>query len=369
MTSGIKPGILFGRMGEKAYLLGLLHSGLLPRYLKALLEAFGSGEAIWSAPREMLAATPGIPKTAAEKLASFRSRFSVEEAWETLEKSGSRTLGIHEPDYPVPLKSIADPPPLLFYRGDLACLRKPALAVVGSRSATPYGLLQARKLSETLSACGFTIVSGLARGIDRAAHQGALEGGTTAAVLGSSLDRIYPPENENLARRIAEQGVLLSEFPHGTPPLAWNFPRRNRIISGLSLGIVVAEAGEKSGALITARFALEQGREVFALPGNPDRETSRGTHRLIEEGAKLVQEIRDILEEFPYLSLQLPSAQIPEALEGQILGAFQNKKEGILIDHLVYQTRIPVHDLAGALFVMETKGLVARLPGNIYVRI
>ncbi|MCQ9208506.1 MAG: DNA-processing protein DprA [Omnitrophica bacterium] len=216
-----------------------------------------------------------------------------------------KTLRITDKDYPANLKHIYDPPATVYLKGELILEDNIAIAIVGSRRATPYGLKNAKSLAFELAARGITVVSGLARGIDSAAHRGALEAkGRTIAVLGSGLNVIYPHENERLAEEIAKSGAVISEFQQDVGPQRYHFPRRNRIISGLSLGVVVVEAAQKSGALITANCALEQGREVFALPGKIDSWTSRGTHDLIKQGAKLVESIEDIIEELEPLNLQ-----------------------------------------------------------------
>jgi len=207
-------------------------------------------------------------------------------------------LTLHDPAYPALLKEIADPPPLLFVRGDPAVLSRPQLGIVGSRNPTPGGRSLAEDFARSLSRCGLVVTSGMALGIDAAGHRGALRGGgTTLAVAGTGPDRIYPARHRDLARAIVEQGAIISEFAPGTPALPSNFPRRNRIISGLSLGVLVVEAACRSGSLITARLAAEQGREVFALPGSIHNPLARGCHHLIRQGAKLVEDIEDIVEE------------------------------------------------------------------------
>ena len=217
-----------------------------------------------------------------------------------LEKEGARLVSISEADYPSLLREIHDPPPLLYLRGDPSILGLPAICIVGSRSAGRRGILTARSLAAGLSARGLLVVSGLARGIDGAAHEGALEGGgATCAVLGSGLDVCYPPENVPLAERIERQGAVVSELPFGTPPLRHHFPRRNRILSGISLGVIVVEAGMRSGAMVTARMAREQDRELFAVPGPVEKPMSRGPHALIRNGAYLVETVDDVLAQLP----------------------------------------------------------------------
>ena len=219
---------------------------------------------------------------------------------ERLHALGARLVGAGDPEMPPRLRAIPDPPAVLFLRGDPGALPAPQVAVVGSRRATPAGARIARRLASELAARGIVVTSGLAQGVDAEAHRGALEaGGRTVAVLGSSLDRVYPAAHRSLAERIAEQGALVSEFPFGTRPVPWNFPWRNRIISGLSLGVLVVEAADRSGSLITARLAADQGREVFAVPGSILNPLSSGCHRLLRDGAKLVERVEDILEELP----------------------------------------------------------------------
>ena len=232
----------------------------------------------------------------------------------------AQVIGAADPEMPPYLRAIPDCPPVLFVRGDPGALSAPQVAVVGSRRATPAGARIARRLAGGLAARGLVVTSGLAQGIDAEAHRGALEaGGRTIAVLGSSLDRIYPAEHRGLADRIAAQGAVVSEFPFGTRPVPWNFPWRNRIISGLSLGVLVVEAAERSGSLITARLAGEQGREVFAVPGSILNPQAAGCHRLLRDGAKLVDKVEDILEELPADALAALGPRAPGAREGEPL--------------------------------------------------
>ena len=227
-------------------------------------------------------------------------RCRVERDLERLHALGARLVGTGDPEMPPRLLAIPDHPAVLFLRGDPGVLAAPQVAIVGSRRATPAGARIARRLAGELTAHGLVVTSGLAQGIDAEAHRGALEaGGRTVAVLGSSLDRVYPNAHRSLAERIAGQGALVSEFPFGTPPVPWNFPWRNRIISGLSLGVVVVEAAARSGSLVTARLAADQGREVFAVPGSILNPLSSGCHRLLRDGAKLVERVEDVLEELP----------------------------------------------------------------------
>lgn len=271
-----------------------------PVRINKLVKTCGSARDAWFASEQRLAAVEGFGTKLVAQVATGRAQTDPEKAWKALIGKGIGAVTLDQEGYPALLREIHDPPPLIYYKGDLQVLHKPCLAVVGSRRHTAYGREIAHKFSARLAACGFTIVSGLARGIDTWAHQSVLTTrGVTAAVLGCGLDIYYPPENKGLLHKITHQGVVLSEFPPGTEPTAPNFPRRNRIISGLSMGTLVIEAGEKSGALITATFALEQGREVFAVPGSIANSCSRGCHSLIKEGAKLADGVEAILEELP----------------------------------------------------------------------
>ncbi len=265
-----------------------------------LLQRFGGPAAVFKASFQDLVAVKGITPAMAQAIVGFRDWDKLEERLARLTAQGAEMVTQDDPRFPAGLKQIPYPPPLLYIKGTLAPADNLAVAIVGTRGASYYGLKAARRLAGALAVRGVTVVSGLARGIDTAAHQGALEmSGRTLAVLGCGLDVVYPPENLKLYQEIPEHGALVSEFPLGTPPEARNFPIRNRIISGLALGVVVIEAGVKSGTAITVRYALDQGREVFAVPGPIDSPTSTGPHRLIQEGAKLVQDVDDILAELP----------------------------------------------------------------------
>src|SRR5947199_7697409 len=291
--------------------------------------------------------------------------------------ANATTLALADEPYPAWLRAIHDPPDLLYCDGCLGEGDRQAVAIVGSRQATPYGLRVTEALAGELSALGFTIVSGFARGIDAAAHRAALAvGGRTIAVLGCGLDVDYPPGHASLHAEIAGSGAVLTEFAPGTPPRATNFPRRNRIISGLALGVVVVEAAEDSGSLITARLALEQGREVFAVPGPIDVPTSRGPHGLLKQGAKLVETVDDIVEELlPQLDRPLqtlktePIAALPEHValspsERTVLEVMS--REPLHLDDLTERSRLTTPAVAGILLGLELKALVKQLPGQRY---
>jgi DNA processing protein len=338
----------------------------------------GSPAAVFQASTRELQSIRGVSPALAASIRAFRDWDRVEEQLLRLTARGAGLLTWDDPDFPPRLKEIPYPPPCLFVQGTLLADDRLAVAVVGTRGASYYGLKTGRRLAGALAARGFTIVSGLARGIDTAAHRGALENsGRTLAVLGCGLDVVYPPENRELYDQIPQHGALLSEFPLGTPPGAKNFPVRNRIISGLALGLVVVEAGLKSGTSITVQFALDQGREVFAVPGPIDSPTSVGPHRLIQQGAKLVQDVEDILQELPGVSRSpgplfaapvrlaetaSPGAAPPEDPLLAFLGS-----DPLRLDELVQAARLPASEVLSRLTLLELQGLVRELPGKCYV--
>jgi DNA processing protein len=353
-------------------------SGVGPVLFHRLVQAFGSPAQVFQTPPAELRGLRGISAALAQAILGFQHWDRVEEHLSRLRTFGAEVLTFDDPGYPVRLKEIPFPPPLLFVKGEIKPEDSFALAVVGTRGATYYGKKTCRSLAKELARRGVTVVSGLARGIDTAAHQGALEGGgRTLAVLGCGLDVVYPPENLELYGRIQESGALVSEYPLGTPPEAHNFPRRNRIISGLSLGVLVVEAGVKSGTQITAHCALEQGREVLAVPGPINSPTSVGPHRLIQTGAKLVQDVDDILAELPKVGAPVKprTGAASEAPVGPrpvlfrvgdpllpLLGA-----EPLQLEELVQASRLPASDVMSRLTLLELQGLVRELPGKCYV--
>jgi len=296
-------------------------------------------------------------------------------------KPGNRIMCIQDPDYPELLRQIPAPPPLLYVHGDTSILGEPQLAMVGSRNPSASGQRTATEFAQHLSAAGLIITSGLALGIDAASHQGALDTGSpTIAVMGTGLDRVYPARNRDLARQIAEQGALISEFPVGTPPLAENFPRRNRIISGLSLGTLVVEAALRSGSLISARNAGEQGREVFAIPGSIHNPLARGCHHLIRQGAKLVETAQDVIDELGILadtckSLSQPDEQDETPGHTRKLGAeyFQLLDnmgfDSTSIDNLVTMSGLTPAEVSSMLLQLEMSGYIASNPGGLYNRL
>lgn len=357
-------------MSDTKYWVALsLVSELGAKRIRLLYERFGSAKAAFTAAQSDLSLS-GLPAQAVAALLAEREKIDPEAQWTSLLKEGYGVTTLAEQDYPRLLRQIYDPPALLFYRGDLSVLRAPCVAVVGSRKATAYGRSAATRLAAELSRAGVVVVSGMARGIDTCAHQGAMtDGGNTAAVLGCGLDICYPPENLRLRERIVQNGVLLSEFPPRTQPKPQHFPLRNRIISGLSLATVVVEAAEKSGALITADCALEQGREVFAVPGSINSPYSHGCHRLLREGAALLSGVEDLLQELGLLpperereSLQKLTDEQQEVLESL---AF----EPVNFDDLLESLGISAQVLTALLVELELFQLVKKLPGNYYLRV
>lgn len=293
-----------------------------------------------------------------------------------LEKTGFSVLTIQDKHYPKRLREIFDPPLVLYYAGKMDTLSKPAVSIVGARRPTPYGRAVAERLAHDLSAKGLVVVSGMARGIDSISHWGALKRGDTIAVLGSGLERIYPRENLPLFEKIIENGLVLSEYSLKAPPLKYHFPNRNRIISGLSIGVVVVEGTKKSGSLITARLALEENREVMAVPGNITSELSQGTNWLIKDGAKLVNDWKDVVEEFPSpLKEEILSKEKKKRRESPPLSKEEKKIYDLLfsdtltsVDDLVERGNLSVSEVLSILLSLEIKDLVAQRPGKFYQR-
>lgn len=344
------------------------------RSLLRLYRHFPTGKAVLEASAEELKRVPCLTLQAYEHVIEGRGAVNPEKTAEDLQARGVQVTLLGEPSYPHALAQIADPPVILYTRGRLPEQKLPLIAIVGSRRATPYGKAVAHKLSRELVQLGWGVVSGMARGIDTAAHEGALAaGGYTLAVFGCGIDVCYPRENSKLMKRIEEKGCLLSEFPPDTGPHAKNFPIRNRVISGCSMGILVVEAGERSGALITAHNALEQDREVFAIPGPVTSEYSRGANNLIKQGAKLVEDAADIIEEFPYLNW-VPSPQTPpkKRLEPSLTleesCVLQKLSlEPVHIDQLAEKTGLSVSVVGGILTLLEFRGLAKQLPGDYFI--
>jgi len=362
--------------------------GVGPVTFTRLLKRFGSVDAALGASVAGLAKIEGIGYKTAERITASRDRFDTKAELERAAKLGVWLVHLEDARYPTVLKQIYDPPPVLYVQGTLGREDNLAIAVVGSRRCSLYGQEQASRLAHLLAAAGFTIISGLARGIDSAAHQGALAAeGRTVAVQGCGLAQAYPPENKKLFELISRSGACLSELPLQYEPLAENFPTRNRIIAGLSLGTIVIEAGLRSGALITAKTALDSNREVMAVPGKVDSPLSKGPHRLIKEGAKLIESVEDVMEALGYVGDQLKehtaatSRQAVEKVETPLFDAGKLKlkgneqavyeslgKEPLHVDQIIADTHLPPGAVNASVVSLRLKGLIKQLPGNLFVR-
>jgi DNA processing protein len=342
---------------------------------KKLAGHFGDPTEALSASTAALAEIPGLDPSVIDGLRNFSAWDEAEKEIIRAENAAVKIVPFTDSSYPARLRMIPDPPPLLYLKGEIRREDEKAVAVVGSRSTSDYGRRVARDLCRGLASLGFTVVSGMARGIDGTAHETSLNaGGRTIAVLGSGVDRVYPAEHDKLYRRISENGGVISEFPMGTRPLAFNFPARNRVISGLSLGVVVVEATEKSGSLITAALALEQGREVFAVPGEVGASRSRGAHRLIRQGAKLVETVDDIMEEIaPQLlarsgkAVSAPRRTLPQNLGVEFQKIFALFEERPLqIDEIIESSGYSPSRVSEILLELELQEYIRQLPGKKY---
>lgn len=351
-------------------------AGVPVRGLFDLLRAFGTPQAVLAASAK--AREPHLTPAAARALAAGADEGRVSAALAWLGEPDRGFVAWDDPAYPRALLEIADPPPLLYTVGNPALLARPALAIVGSRNATPQGRADAEAFAAALASAGLVIVSGLALGIDAAAHRGALRSGAnTIAVVGTGPDRVYPAANRDLAHAIATHGLIVSEFAPGTPPLPANFPRRNRVISGLARGVLVIEATLSSGSLITARMAGEQGRELFALPGSIHSPFSRGCHRLIREGAKLVETAQDVLEELGMGGATAsahtrPAVEVvtPTPANGDAETVFEALGHEMLdVDQIAARASLPVARIMAALTVLEIDGRVASVAGGAWQRV
>ena len=378
----------------------LIHLSLIygvgNRTLRRLLDTFPSAQHALNATSQELARVEGLTPPLQQRLIEGRKQVSVEAELARIDSHECRVITLDHPAYPPLLKEISDPPLILYVKGELPEPDAPLLAIVGARSPTSYGKTISKKLSEQLAQRGFVIVSGFASGIDTCAHRGALDaGGRTIAVMGNGLAVVYPDANLGLADEISESGALISEFPMTMPPKGGNFPRRNRIISGLCLGTLVVEASERSGSLITARCAAEQGREVFAVPGQIFSKMSQGTHALINQGATLVQSIDDLLNALPSVQpapvqppptdhKQTPTVQAKRSTQkpSQPVSAAPNvaltaDEQTILaaigdavthIDQIVRTTQLPIAKVSGMLVMLELKGVIKQLPGKQFTQ-
>jgi len=348
-------------------------SFLGPKSIDTLLKHFGSAKAAWEASTAEITNILNLHDHT-EKLNREKTKIDPIQKWDQMQELNVKSVSIFSPEYPKLLKQLHYPPPLLYYRGSLKKINQPAVAIVGSRRCTFYGQEVAHRLAAELSSTGVSVISGMALGVDTAAHRGALENcGYTAAVLGCGVDQCYPPQNANLMDQIITGGIVLSEFPLGTKPLPVHFPRRNRIISGLSLGTVVVEATAKSGALITANYALEQNREVFAVPGNVGSPYSRGSHRLIKEGARLVESAADIIEELYLDTLfeeQLTRDTINTVLSEQEKSLLKTiPYQPMHIDSIIQLSGIRAAETSALLLSLELKKSIRQSPGKYFCRI
>jgi DNA processing protein len=336
---------------------------------QALLNFFGDPQIAWGAPTEALREA-GLSEKVIGNVVELRSAINLDQVWDQLEAQGINVLIQTDENYPRRLQELEQPPPVLYMLGELTSEDEWAVAVVGTRRVTAYGRQVAEDIAGTLARNGISVISGLARGIDSISHQAALHaGGRTIAVLGSGLDRIYPPENRRLAEQIAAHGALISDYPPGTPPEASNFPPRNRLISGLSLAVVIVEAGQTSGALITAAFAADQGREVFAVPGNISSPGSKGTNRLIRDGAQPLLHPEQVLEalELTMVAEQRTARVVlpADAVEAQLFEALG--REPLHIDEIRSCTDLPIEKVTATLALMELKGMVRQVGGMQYI--
>ncbi len=344
-----------------------------PRVAAALIERFGGPEAVFQASESELTKIERVTDKALAKLLGPVPA-AVDRDLRTIEEKGITVIPLSSPDYPACLKNIYDPPIVLYVSGTLLESDKHSIAIVGSRRATVYGRSVAERIAGDLAARGLTIISGGARGIDTAAHKGALaSGGRTIAFLGCGIDVSYPAENKKLFEAIADSGAVISEFPLGAAPEPWRFPPRNRLISGMSIGVLVCQSPEASGALITAGYAAEQGKDTYAVPGNVDDERNRGCHKLIQDGAKLVQDARDILhelgldgEEEEPRQMGLPIETLNEQ-ERDIAALLS--PEPMHLDEIIEKTGMAPPMVSGTLTILEMKNVVCRVPGNAYVRV
>jgi len=359
-------------MDDKKYWIGFnLIKGIGAVRMQGLVAYFGGLESAWKASTDDLAQA-GLGTKVIERVIQARENVDLEKVWDKIEKQGIKILTWEDEAYPQRLKEIDQPPPVLYIRGEYLPDDLFAVAIVGTRRATPYGRQITEELSSFLAANGMTVISGLARGVDSVAHQATLKaGGRTIAVLGSGVDKIYPPEHRVLAEQMMERGAIISDYAPGTPPDASNFPPRNRIISGLSLAVVVVEAGETSGALITAEFAAEQGREVFAVPGSILAPQSKGTNKLIQNGALPLLSVTDLMQALDITRVGEHKAArkiMPsDAIEAKLLTLLTS--EPMQIDEIRNQSDLPIEKVSATLALMELKGMVRQVGGMNYVSV
>jgi DNA processing protein len=362
--------------------------GVGPTLFGRLVEYFGDVERIFGASVSELTKVEGIGHKTAEMIARSRNAFDAEKELALADKLGVWVIHLNDERYPPALKAIYDPPPVLYVKGTLQRSDSLAMAIVGSRRCTHYGTEQANRFSHLLASAGFTIVSGLARGIDTAAHRGALSAaGRTIAVQGCGLSNVFPPENKTLFEQIVENGAVISELPLGYEPLAENFPGRNRIIAGLSMGVLVVEATDRSGALISAQAALENNREVMAVPGRIDSPASAGCHKLLKQGARLIDGIEEIMDALGYVgdglkahadaaasdaqtNVQRTLFDVSELnLSPQETGILNHlNSEPVHVEDIIQMTQLPAGKIHAAVISLQLKGLIKQLPGNMIVK-
>ena len=364
--------ILNQTMDDKKYWIGFnLIKGIGAVRMQGLVAYFGDLESAWRASPADLAGA-GLGLKLIERVVAARGSVDLDQIWEKIEKQGIKILTWQDEAYPQRLKEIDQPPPVLYIRGEYLPDDLFAVAIVGTRRVTPYGRQITEELASFLAANGLTVISGLARGVDAIAHQSALKaGGRTIGVLGSGVDKIYPPEHRGLAEQMIERGAIVSDYAPGTPPDASNFPPRNRIISGLSLAVVVVEAGETSGALITAEFAAEQGREVFAVPGSILAPQSKGTNKLIQKGALPLLSVNDLMQalDITRVGEQKAARRImpSDPTEAKLLSVLGN--EPLHVDEIRTKSELPIEKVSSALALMELKGMVRQVGGMNYVAV
>ncbi|MBN8580102.1 MAG: DNA-processing protein DprA [Anaerolineae bacterium] len=359
-------------MDEKKYWIGFnLIKGIGAVRMQGLVAYFGDLASAWNADASQLMEA-GLSAKLAEKVLGAKKQIDLDQVWAKIEAQGIQILTWADESYPSRLREIDQPPPILYLRGEYVDDDVFAVAIVGTRKVTPYGRQVTEEIASFLAGNGITVVSGLARGVDAIAHQAALKaGGRTLAVLGSGVDKIYPPEHRGLAEQIMARGAVISDYAVGTPPDASNFPPRNRIISGLSLAVVVIEAAETSGALITAEFAADQGREIFAVPGSILAPQSKGTNRLIQKGAQPLLTPADLMQALDLTRMgdhktarrALPSDET-EALVLNVLG-----REPLHVDEIRNQANLPIEKISATLTMMELKGMVRQVGGMNYVAV
>ncbi len=346
-----------------------------PTRMRKLISVFGSPEQVLNAGMRRLKQVDGIDRKTAEKILCGPETSFVTTQLRRMRDYGVDVLTYWDEDYPARLKQIYDPPVFLFYKGQRRLLTKPMFAIVGTRIPTSYGRMVSERFTAELAQAGFTIISGFARGVDTLAHQTALkEGAGTVAVLGNGLDQIYPPENRKLFDRMVQEGLFVTEYPLGTKPDAGNFPKRNRIISGMSSGVLITEAGSKSGALLTAMYANDQNRDVFAVPGPVQSAKSTGTNRLIQSGAKLVQTVDDILEELEGQLALRASAEKEIRPAPQLDGIYKKvfdvlDSEARHVDQIALRANLSPAETLNALLTLELGGLIRQMAGKMFIRL